>query len=236
MDTKRLFFIGSAVALLHAAALMALVRQARHDPSEPQSAQGPAELLFHSAVRNAASSSNSGAPKSDAPPATNTPPPAIEQPAQQPFQSQLASQQTSHANAVVVNSTGSASNAAPATAPPSAQAASESGGTSAPGAASAANAASNQAEIVSTDATYAYPLQVDLPAISRQLDERGRVVVRAQIGADGRATNPSIYTSSGLSRLDNAALKAVAQGQYVPATRDGVAQTRWFRISINFVD
>jgi len=67
------------------------------------------------------------------------------------------------------------------------------------------------------------------------MDQEGRVVVRTLIGTDGLALRADIWTSSGHQTLDNAAREAVLGWCYVPGKRNGVPETMWLRIPINFV-
>jgi protein TonB len=57
------------------------------------------------------------------------------------------------------------------------------------------------------------------PSISRRLGEQGLVSLRVQVAADGTAGSVELQTSSGSSRLDQAALEAVKKWQFVPAKR-----------------
>lgn len=87
----------------------------------------------------------------------------------------------------------------------------------------------------STDADYLRNPPPVYPPVSKRLGERGRVIVRVLIGADGAAQQAEIRQSSGFERLDQAALKTVLQWRYVPGTRGGVAEAMWFNVPINFV-
>jgi protein TonB len=72
------------------------------------------------------------------------------------------------------------------------------------------------------------------PALSLRLGEQGKVMVRVQIGKNGRALQARVAESSGFDRLDQAALRAVLNWRYVPGTVDGQAQDMWFDAPINF--
>lgn len=61
------------------------------------------------------------------------------------------------------------------------------------------------------------------PRQSTRLSEQGRVVVRVELGKDGRVAHASVKTSSGYRRLDDAALDAVKTWRCKPAMRNGVA-------------
>ena len=55
------------------------------------------------------------------------------------------------------------------------------------------------------------------PAESRKLREEGVVLLKVFVTADGRAGNVQLERSSGYSRLDDAALKAVRRWEFNPA-------------------
>lgn len=61
------------------------------------------------------------------------------------------------------------------------------------------------------------------PETSRQRGERGRVELNLHIGRDGRVNSAWVRTSSGIPRLDRAAIAEVMSWQCNPAQRDGVA-------------
>ena len=61
------------------------------------------------------------------------------------------------------------------------------------------------------------------PSLSRRMGEEGRVIVRVELDADGSVAVAQVLTSSGASRLDEAALLAVKQWRCNPAQRDGHA-------------
>jgi protein TonB len=60
------------------------------------------------------------------------------------------------------------------------------------------------------------------PIFSRRAGEQGRVVLRVELDERGSVTQASIASSSGLPRLDEAALSAVRQWRCNPASRGGV--------------
>lgn len=73
------------------------------------------------------------------------------------------------------------------------------------------------------------------PKLSRRLNEQGQVVVRVYVGADGKAQQGEIKTSSGYDRLDQEALRTVLRWHYVPGQRLGVSEAMWFNVPVNFV-
>lgn len=61
------------------------------------------------------------------------------------------------------------------------------------------------------------------PAISRRLGEEGKVILRVELDETGRIDRATVQTSSGFTRIDEAALATVKRWRCNPATRDGVA-------------
>jgi protein TonB len=57
------------------------------------------------------------------------------------------------------------------------------------------------------------------PAASKRGGEKGRVVLRVHVTADGDADEVEIRTSSGYDRLDRAAIEAVRRWKFAPARR-----------------
>jgi protein TonB len=55
------------------------------------------------------------------------------------------------------------------------------------------------------------------PSVSRRLGEQGLVLLQVQVTADGTAGSVALQTSSGSTRLDQAALEAVKKWRFVPA-------------------
>jgi len=87
----------------------------------------------------------------------------------------------------------------------------------------------------SSDADYLNNPTPKYPSMSRRMGEQGTVLVRAFINTDGRAEKVEIRTSSGYSRLDEAALATVQRWRYVPGQRAGVAEAMWFNVPIRFL-
>lgn len=73
------------------------------------------------------------------------------------------------------------------------------------------------------DAAYLDNPAPSYPSISRRQREEGRVLLRVEVAADGRAAAVEIAESSGHDRLDRAALDAVQRWRFVPAQRGGAA-------------
>ena len=118
--------------------------------------------------------------------------------------------------------------------------------TASPAPASAAPAAAGQprpnsstatAAVVppSSDADYLNNPAPAYPRMSKRLGEQGTVTVRVLINTEGRAEQAEIRTSSGYSRLDEAALETVKRWRYVPGKRAGAPEAMWFNVPIRFV-
>jgi protein TonB len=63
----------------------------------------------------------------------------------------------------------------------------------------------------------------DYPLLSKRLNEQGKVVLRVELGEDGRIEHAEVKTSSAYRRLDEVALSTVKTWRCKPATRNGVA-------------
>lgn len=69
------------------------------------------------------------------------------------------------------------------------------------------------------------------PAASKRLGEEGSVVVLIYVAASGRVTDGRIDTSSGIGRLDEAALKCVLrEGRFEPEMNGANATGSWQRM------
>lgn len=90
-------------------------------------------------------------------------------------------------------------------------------------------------ELPNASASYLNNPKPPYPALSKRLGEEGKVVVRAWIDTNGRATKAEIKTSSGYDRLDQTALQTVLNWRYIPGQRAGVPEAMWFNIPLNFV-
>lgn len=82
------------------------------------------------------------------------------------------------------------------------------------------------AKIDTPRATQALPLAADnaaprYPAGARRRGEGGTVVLRVNVGADGKPEDVEVARHSGSRELDRAALVAVRDWRFRPATRDG---------------
>ena len=72
------------------------------------------------------------------------------------------------------------------------------------------------------------------PTMSRRLGEQGKVLLDVQILANGTVGEIKIKHSSGYKRLDDAALQAVKQWQFVPAKRGNQPIDYWYVQPISF--
>lgn len=67
------------------------------------------------------------------------------------------------------------------------------------------------------------------------MGEQGKVLLRVFIETNGTASRAEIKRSSGYERLDQTALQTVQRWRYAPGKRNGVPESMWFDIPINFV-
>lgn len=72
------------------------------------------------------------------------------------------------------------------------------------------------------------------PAMSRRMNEQGRVLLRVFVTPAGKADRIEIQRSSGYSRLDDAARNAVQQWRFVPATQSGQPVAAWVVVPLSF--
>ncbi len=72
------------------------------------------------------------------------------------------------------------------------------------------------------------------PAAARRRGQEGRVLVRAEVLADGRCSRVELKQGSGHELLDQAALEAVRKWRFVPARQGEQAVTAWVDVPIAF--
>ena len=72
------------------------------------------------------------------------------------------------------------------------------------------------------------------PAAARRRGQEGRVLVRAEVLADGRCSRVELKQGSGHELLDQAALDAVRKWRFVPARQGEQAVTAWVDVPIAF--
>jgi protein TonB len=73
------------------------------------------------------------------------------------------------------------------------------------------------------------------PALARRMGEEGKVVLRVELGEDGRIAQATVATSSGSGRLDQAALAAIKNWRCNAAQRDGHAVRAVAMQPFNFI-
>ena len=84
------------------------------------------------------------------------------------------------------------------------------------------------------DANYLDNPKPTYPALSRKLNEQGRVLLRVHVAADGSATEVQLHTSSGHARLDDTALATVRHWKFAPARLGQEAVAAWVLVPIAF--
>jgi len=85
-----------------------------------------------------------------------------------------------------------------------------------------------------TAVRYITPPAPVYPSQSQKLRETGRVLLRVEIGTDGRARQVLVARSSGFARLDDAAASAVRAARFAPHTENGTALVVWTQVPIEF--
>jgi protein TonB len=84
------------------------------------------------------------------------------------------------------------------------------------------------------DAAYLENAPPSYPYLSRRTGEQGRVVLRVQVSAAGTAEEVEVRSSSGHSRLDQAAREAVRRWKFVPARRGGTPVPAAVLVPVSF--
>jgi periplasmic protein TonB len=72
------------------------------------------------------------------------------------------------------------------------------------------------------------------PMISRRMHEQGRVLLQVLVSAAGDAAKVELKTSSGSSRLDQAALETVKNWRFIPAKQGQQPVDAWVLVPIAF--
>jgi protein TonB len=72
------------------------------------------------------------------------------------------------------------------------------------------------------------------PLAARRRGMEGRVLVRAEVQADGSCNRVELKKTSGHDLLDQAALEAVKKWRFVPARKGGQAVAAWVEVPITF--
>jgi protein TonB len=86
-----------------------------------------------------------------------------------------------------------------------------------------------------SDAAYLTNPKPGYPPLSRRLGEQGVVTLSVLVGTNGEVQQLDIAKSSGYSRLDEAARKAVSGWRFVPGKLAGVAEAMWVKVPISFI-
>lgn len=95
--------------------------------------------------------------------------------------------------------------------------------------------ATGPTRIAHFDQRYASAVQPPYPEASRRMNEEGTVVVHVRIGRDGRVLAATLAQSSGISRLDAAALRhALANWRFTPALEAGAPIESTRDIKVDF--
>ncbi len=76
--------------------------------------------------------------------------------------------------------------------------------------------------------------EITYPRTSQRLGEIGRVMVRVYIDEGGKAREVQLHKSSGFSRLDDEAVRAVRKARFKPYTENGRATAGWAFIPLVF--
>ena len=90
-------------------------------------------------------------------------------------------------------------------------------------------------ELPSTNADYLQNPKPPYPAMSKRLNEQGKVLVRVLVGIDGKAQEVKLQQGSGFDRLDQSALQSIATWRFVPGKRGGIPEAMWHVVPITFV-
>ena len=85
-----------------------------------------------------------------------------------------------------------------------------------------------------SEVAYAAPLDRTYPTTSMRLGESGTVVLRVLVDAQGRAAEVHLARSSGFSRLDQAAAKAMRDARFKPHSEGGVPRPFWVNTPVTY--
>ena len=83
-------------------------------------------------------------------------------------------------------------------------------------------------------ATYLHNSPPAYPLMARRRGISGRVLLRAEVTADGHCRDARVIRSSGYKILDETALAAVRKWRFIPATRGSRPVTATVEIPLNF--
>lgn len=85
------------------------------------------------------------------------------------------------------------------------------------------------------DAAYLTNPKPGYPPLSRRLGEQGVVLLSVLVDEGGDVQKLEVTKSSGYTRLDEAASRAVQSWHFAPGKRAGIAQTMWVKVPISFI-
>jgi periplasmic protein TonB len=74
----------------------------------------------------------------------------------------------------------------------------------------------------------------EYPAAALEQGLTGTVVLAVYVGLGGQAEKVETKLSSGVAAFDDAAVKAIAQWRFSPATQGGGALASWFEVPVRF--
>lgn len=84
------------------------------------------------------------------------------------------------------------------------------------------------------DAAYLNNTAPDYPSLAKRMGEQGRVLLQVLVSAQGRASDVRLHKSSGSTRLDEAAIRAVSQWHFIPARQGDQTVDAWVVVPILF--
>ena len=84
------------------------------------------------------------------------------------------------------------------------------------------------------DADYLNNPAPPYPPLSRRMGEEGKVALRVSVNPQGAADSVEVKTSSGSTRLDEAAVNTVKRWKFIPAKRGESAIQSWVLVPIIF--
>lgn len=91
-----------------------------------------------------------------------------------------------------------------------------------------------QPKLLSSGVAYVQPPQPRYPPFSRRMGEEGRTILRVLVNPQGMPQRAEIRTSSGSTRLDEAAREAVMRAQFRPHIDNGLAVAVFVIVPIQF--
>lgn len=97
-----------------------------------------------------------------------------------------------------------------------------------------ASASSAAVELPKFGAAYLFNPAPAYPPLARRLGEEGRALLRVLVTENGKAETVAIESSSGSSRLDQAAMAAVKRWEFVPAKQNRENVSAYVLVPINF--